>query len=73
MNTLYVTVSGFRWDESYPHVFKSTDLGENWIDISSNLPQIPINCILLDPEIPDAGVTAYPVMRVFNTGISLKF
>ena len=27
----------------------------------------------LDPEIPNAGVTAYPVMRVFNTGISLEF
>lgn len=27
----------------------------------------------LDPEIPDAGVSAYPVMRVFNTGVSLKF
>ncbi len=27
----------------------------------------------LDPEIPNAGVTAYPVMRVFNTGVSLNF
>jgi len=63
MNTIYVTVSGFRWDESYPHVFKSIDLGQNWIEISSNLPQLPINCITLDPEVPnrifvgsDAGV-----------------
>lgn len=63
INTIYVTVSGFRWDEPYPHVFKSTDLGLNWIDISSNLPQLPINCITLDPEVPnrifigsDAGV-----------------
>ncbi|MCK5051597.1 MAG: T9SS type A sorting domain-containing protein [Candidatus Cloacimonetes bacterium] len=63
MNTIYVTVSGFRWDDPYPHVFKSTDLGQNWIDISSNLPQLPINCITLDQEFPnrifigsDAGV-----------------
>ncbi len=27
----------------------------------------------LDPEIPDAGVTTYPVMRVFNTGINITF
>lgn len=53
MNTIYVTVSGFRWDEPYPHVYKSTDLGQNWNEISSNLPQIPINCIALDPQIPD--------------------
>ena len=52
-NTIYATVSGFRWDEPLPHVFKSDDLGENWSDISGNLPEIPINCIALDPNIPD--------------------
>ncbi len=62
-NTIYVTVSGFRWDEHEPHVLKSNDLGQNWNDISNNLPEIPTNCIALDPEIPnrifvgtDAGV-----------------
>lgn len=62
-NTIYTTVSGFRWDEPLPHVFKSTDLGENWESISGNLPEIPVNDIVLDPESPgyiyvatDAGV-----------------
>ena len=62
-NTIYTTVSGFRWDENAPHVFKSEDLGQNWIDISSNLPEIPINSIILDPSLPnrifvgsDAGI-----------------
>jgi len=50
INTIYVTVSGFRWDESLPHVFKSTDLGENWIDISGNLPQLPVNQLVVDPD-----------------------
>jgi TonB-linked SusC/RagA family outer membrane protein len=27
----------------------------------------------LDPEVPNAGVSGYPVMRVFNTGISIQF
>ena len=49
-NTIYATVSGFRWDEAEPHVFKSTDLGENWISISGNLPDLPVNNIKLDPE-----------------------
>jgi len=52
-NTIYATCSGFRWDEAFPHVFKSTNLGEDWIDISSNLPQIPVNEILCDPEFED--------------------
>ena len=49
-NTVYATVSGFRWDEPLPHVFKSIDLGVNWIDISGNLPQIPINQLVIDPD-----------------------
>jgi hypothetical protein len=53
LNTIYCTVSGFRWDEPLPHVFKSNDLGQNWIDISANLPELPMNCIALDPQVPD--------------------
>jgi photosystem II stability/assembly factor-like uncharacterized protein len=49
-NTIYATVSGFRWEEAQPHVFKSTDLGENWTNISGNLPDLPVNNIKLDPE-----------------------
>ena len=53
-NTIYVTLSGFRWDESEPHVLMSNDLGQNWIDISSNLPEMPVNIVLCDPEIKGA-------------------
>lgn len=52
-NTVYVTVSGFRWDEPLPHVFKSTDLGQTWIDISGNLPELPVNIIQCDPGAKD--------------------
>ncbi|HRX96053.1 MAG TPA: T9SS type A sorting domain-containing protein [Bacteroidales bacterium] len=62
-NTIYATVSGFRWDEYIPHVLKSTDLGQSWTDISSNLPGIPVADIVVDPDHPgylyvatDAGV-----------------
>lgn len=52
MQTIYVTLSGFRWDEPLPHVFKSTNLGQSWTDISSNLPEFPVNDIALDPDLP---------------------
>ena len=52
-NTIYVTVSGFRWEEAYPHVLKSVNLGEDWIDISGNLPQVPVNVIVCDPDLDD--------------------
>lgn len=49
-NTIYATISGFRWDEALPHVYKSIDLGENWINISGNLPELPVNQMVIDPE-----------------------
>lgn len=58
VQTIYATLSGFRWDESLPHVFKSTNLGQTWTDISGNLPEFPVNDIALDPDIPERIVVA---------------
>lgn len=62
-NTIYVTVSGFRWDEPHPYVFRSTDLGQTWESISGNLPELPVNVIVADPGVEnrlfigtDAGI-----------------
>lgn len=43
----YVTVSGYKALDYTPHVFKTVDGGQNWIDISGNLPSIPVNDIIL--------------------------
>ncbi len=53
VNTLYCTFSGFRWDEPMPHVFRSADLGQTWVSISGNLPELPVNAFAQDPQIPD--------------------
>lgn len=47
--TAYVVYSGF----GTPHVFKTTNFGENWYPISSGLPDIPTNAIALHPENED--------------------
>ncbi|PID26412.1 MAG: hypothetical protein CR982_10390 [Candidatus Cloacimonadota bacterium] len=44
----YVTFSGLRWDNELRYVFKTENYGETWSDISSNLPDLPINDIILD-------------------------
>jgi hypothetical protein len=63
LRTAYVTLSGYRLDEYQPHVFKTTNAGESWIDISGDLPEIPANDIVVYPTDPpllfvatDAGV-----------------
>lgn len=44
----YVTLSGFSRDLKTPHIFRTTDFGGTWTDISSNLPDIPINAVVID-------------------------
>ena len=48
--TAYVTVSGFKSLDYTPHVFKTEDGGQTWNDISSNLPSIPVNDIIVYPS-----------------------
>jgi len=49
-DVVYVTLSGFKIDAYQPHVFRSTNGGADWTDISSNLPDVPLNDILVDPS-----------------------
>ena len=51
--TVYVTISGYIIDEYLPHIYKSTDYGNSWESISSNLPEIPLNVVIQDPRDED--------------------
>ncbi|NNM21912.1 MAG: hypothetical protein HKO54_00035, partial [Flavobacteriaceae bacterium] len=42
---VFVTLSGYRYGEDDGHVYYSTDRGDSWIDITGNLPDIPVNDI----------------------------
>ena len=48
--TAYVTFSGFRVDQPLAHVFRTTDHGGHWSDISSDLPDAPVNSVAVDPR-----------------------
>ncbi len=48
--TVYVTYSGLKWGEAQPHVYRSEDFGFSWQNINSNLPDAPVNAIVIDPE-----------------------
>ncbi len=44
-STVYVTLAGFGTS----HLFKSTNSGQNWIDIGSGLPDAPGFSVIVDP------------------------
>ena len=60
----YATFSGFAiGTDTLGHIFKTVDGGASWTDFSGNLPNIPVNDLVIDPDIPgtfyaatDAGV-----------------
>ncbi|MEN8229632.1 MAG: hypothetical protein ABFS38_15840, partial [Bacteroidota bacterium] len=47
--TVYVTQTGRRDDDAAVYVWRSTDFGTSWEDISSNIPAGPVNVIREDP------------------------
>ena len=59
-----VCFSGFRHEENIAHIYRTTDGGQSWQDVSGNLPDIPVNDLVQDPANPsmvwyiatDAGV-----------------
>ena len=52
--TAYATFSGFSaTTDRQGHVFKTSNGGAGWADISGNLPDIPVNDVAVDPDVPD--------------------
>lgn len=45
---VFVSFSGYAWDEYLPHLFESYDGGNTWNDISHNLPEAPVNALIFD-------------------------
>lgn len=62
--TVYATVMGFSSSGvSTPHLYRSTDGGASWLNITRNLPNAPANSVVVDPN--DAN-TVYVAM---DTGV----
>ena len=48
--TAYVTIDNHRLNDHKPYVYKTTDFGETWTAIASNLPEGNVNVIREDPK-----------------------
>ncbi|MFT5763824.1 MAG: photosystem II stability/assembly factor-like uncharacterized protein, partial [Saprospiraceae bacterium] len=48
-DNVFVCVSGYRYNEYIPRVYKSTDRGDNWTSIAGNLPDLAVNDIIILP------------------------
>jgi len=68
----YIAFSGFSGfnGDTLGHVFRTGDRGETWTDISANLPNLPVNDLLLDPDMPSTlyAATDRGVYRTVDGG-----
>jgi len=48
--TVFVTLSGYTEGSHTPHIYRSTDYGQNWTPIAGNMPDAPINDVIVDPH-----------------------
>jgi len=68
--TAYVTFSGFSgFNDSLGHVFKTTNGGSSWKDISGSLPNVPVNSVVVDPVLANTLYIATDI-GTFRTGNS---
>jgi len=53
-NRIFTTHSGYRDNEHIPHVHRSDNNGSSWVDISGNLPPVPVNDLFVLPNKADS-------------------
>jgi len=69
-NTAYVCLSGFRHFDDMAHIYKTTDNGQTWSSVAGNLPDVPVNDLILDPADPNTWyiATDVGVFATYNGG-----
>lgn len=75
-STLYVGIAGFGGNgfaeqANVSPIYSSVDAGDHWTNITSNLPNAPVNAVLVDPENPAIVYAATDVGVYVTTTITL--
>lgn len=70
-NTVYVTVSAFQsTSELVQTIYRSTDGGAHWSDLLSNLPSVPVNGVVVDPNSATTVYLATDQGVFFSSGVA---
>lgn len=65
--SVFVSHSGYLDGDYLPRLHKSIDEGQSWIDISSNLPNVAINDIVVHPDFGDQTLFVATDAGVYGT------
>lgn len=56
LDNVYVTHTGYKDGDFTPRIFRSTDRGVTWEDISTGLPNLAVNCVYVIPGTNDQTI-----------------
>jgi photosystem II stability/assembly factor-like uncharacterized protein len=48
-NVCYVTLSGYKVDSTGAHIYRTSNYGSSWVSVHGNLPDAPLNDVIIDP------------------------
>ena len=51
--TVFAALNGYRWDDFNAYLYKSTNYGQTWERIGTDLPAEPVNVVKEDPKNPN--------------------
>jgi photosystem II stability/assembly factor-like uncharacterized protein len=54
VNHVFVTHSGYKYNDFFSHVHKSTNNGNSWVSIAGDLPPVAVNDIIIYPNHADS-------------------
>ncbi len=66
-NRLFVCHSGYKDNDSTPHIFYSSNSGQNWSSINGDLPNVGINDLELIPGTNDHSIVIGTDIGVYGT------
>ncbi|CAN5579640.1 exo-alpha-sialidase [soil metagenome] len=68
-NVCYVTLSGYKVDSLGAHIYRTTNYGSSWVSIKGNLPDMPINDVIIDPDHTNTLVIGTDVGVLYTTNL----
>ena len=67
--TAYVSASRFDWDDFHPYVYKTTDYGKHWTEITTGLPEDQyVESVRQDPNDVQPAVRGHQRNGVLQSG-----
>lgn len=72
-NVCYVTLSGYKVDSTGSHIFRTTNFGASWTSIRGNLPDAPINDVVIDPANTSTLYIGTDITVMYSTNLGAEW